>query len=164
VSIWNPTGNAPKFRLIRRRMLRFLDDPPSVRNAASVIVAATTFVTLAAAVAMRVFNAKEFPHLGGALWWSVQTVTTVGYGDLVPHSVFGRILAAVVMLEGIAFLAIITAAITSTFVARAERELHPEQAILGQRLDEFTERLDRIEQLLTADHPHRTMAPPPGGA
>ena len=56
------------------------------------------------------------------MWWAIQTVTTVGYGDVTPKAVAGRIVGTFVMLEGIAFLAIITAAITSTFVARAGRE------------------------------------------
>jgi hypothetical protein len=45
-------------------------------------------------------------------------VTTVGYGDVTPARTSGRIVAAFVMLQGIAFLAILVAAITSTFVAR----------------------------------------------
>ena len=51
-------------------------------------------------------------------WWALQTVTTVGYGDVTPARTSGRIVAAFVMLQGIAFLAILVAAITSTFVAR----------------------------------------------
>jgi voltage-gated potassium channel Kch len=53
---------------------------------------------------------------------ALQTVTTVGYGDMTPARTSGRIVAAFVMLQGIAFLAILVAAITSTFVAREERE------------------------------------------
>jgi voltage-gated potassium channel len=49
--------------------------------------------------------------------WALQTVTTVGYGDMTPARTSGRLVAAFVMLEGIAFVAIIVAAITSTFVA-----------------------------------------------
>jgi voltage-gated potassium channel len=49
-------------------------------------------------------------------------VTTVGYGDVTPQHPSGRFVGVLVMLEGIAFLTITTAVITSTFVARAERE------------------------------------------
>ena len=56
------------------------------------------------------------------MWWALQTVTTVGYGDVTPSRFSGRIIAAFVMLEGIAFLTIVIAAITSTFVARAAEE------------------------------------------
>ena len=59
------------------------------------------------------------------LWWAVQTVTTVGYGDHTPVTVSGRLVAAFVMLVGIGFLTVVTAAITSTFVSRAEGEQAP---------------------------------------
>jgi voltage-gated potassium channel len=76
----------------------------------------------------------------------MQTVTTVGYGDVTPKHVSGRVVGALVMLEGIAFIAIITAAITSTFVARAEREAgEAEDAELEARLDE---RFDRLEAMI----------------
>jgi hypothetical protein len=63
--------------------------------------------------------------------------------------------AAVVMLEGIAFLAIITAAITSTFIARADREQATEQGTEGAaleerldaRFDELERRFDRLESM-----------------
>ena len=65
---------------------------------------------------------REYANVWVGMWWALQTVTTVGYGDVTPKNTIGRLIASVVMLEGIAFLAIITAAITSTFVARATRE------------------------------------------
>ena len=46
----------------------------------------------------------------------------VGYGDVTPKDAAGKLVAALIMLEGIAFLAIVTAAIASTFIARAAQE------------------------------------------
>ena len=69
---------------------------------------------------MRVLDHREYPNIFIGMWWAIQTVTTVGYGDVTPKAVAGRIVAALVMLEAIALVAIITAAITSTFVARAD--------------------------------------------
>ena len=71
---------------------------------------------------MRVFDHDEYSNVWVGMWWAIQTVTTVGYGDVTPEHLSGRLIAVVVMLQGIAFLAIITAAITSTFVARATKE------------------------------------------
>src|SRR6186997_2391216 len=93
---------------IERRMSHFLSEPGSVRNAANVIVVATATVVATAGVLMRVLDHSEYP--------------TVGYGDVTPQNTSGRIIAAAVMLWGIAFLSILIAAITSTFVARAARE------------------------------------------
>ena len=84
------------------------------------------------------------------MWWTLQTVTTVGYGDVPPVAASGRIVSAVILLWGVAFLAILTAAITSTFVARARQEGDfgaPERSI-DARLDELTRQLDRIERAL----------------
>jgi voltage-gated potassium channel len=143
-------------RLIERRMTRFLREPVSVRNAANVIVVATAVVVVAGGVGMRVLDHDEYPNIWRGMWWALQTVTTVGYGDVTPMHTSGRIVAAFVMLEGIAFLAILVAAITSTFVARAERER--EQAEAGKeeigeeridaRFDDLAGRLERVEAML----------------
>jgi voltage-gated potassium channel Kch len=89
------------------------------------------------------------------MWWAIQTVTTVGYGDVTPSALSGRIIASFVMLEGIAFLAIVTAAITSTFVARATKQLQAgrddeltELRRVEARFDELDRRLDRLEAAL----------------
>jgi voltage-gated potassium channel len=76
-------------------------------------------------------------------------VTTVGYGDVTPSHVAGRLVGAAVMLEGTAFIAIVTAAITSTFVARATRahELEQSKDELSDR--ELMERsFDELERKL----------------
>jgi voltage-gated potassium channel len=76
-------------------------------------------------------------------------VTTVGYGDDVPESTGGRLLAALVMLLGIGFITVITALITSTFVARAGRQLQAgSDDPLAERLGRIEERLERIEAAL----------------
>ena len=134
-------------------MSRFLREPGSVRNAANVIVVATATVVVTGGVLMRVLDHEEYPNIGRGLWWAMQTVTTVGYGDVTPKNVSGRIIAAALMLWGIAFLSILIAAITSTFVARAERERAQADAEeddrLGAQLDDLSSRLERVEQMLT---------------
>ncbi|HEU5065789.1 MAG TPA: potassium channel family protein, partial [Gaiellaceae bacterium] len=83
---------------------------------------------------------------------ALQTVTTVGYGDVTPKEVSGRIVAGAVMLYGIAFIAIVTALITSTFVARAAQEHEAAQAredlsdreLIERRFDELEQKLDAI--------------------
>ena len=87
---------------------------------------------------------------GVGMWWALETVTTVGYGDVTPRNVSGRIIASVVMLEGIAFLAIITAVITSTFVSRASAEYAALHA--GEQADtvDLEKRLAAIEKQLDA--------------
>jgi voltage-gated potassium channel len=140
---------------VERRMSRFLREPVSVRNAASVIAVSTTCVVLASGVLMRVLDPSEYPSIGRGLWWAMQTVTTVGYGDVTPEHTSGRLVGVVVMLWGIAFVSILVAAITSTFVARAERERAGAQAQETAddrdqaRFDDLVQRLDRLEQALS---------------
>jgi voltage-gated potassium channel len=92
---------------------------------------------------------QNFPNIGDGLWWAVQTVTTVGYGDLVPTSTTGRLIAALVMIGGIGFLTVITAAITSTFIEHARRRTGgAEDDMFSAKLDQISVRLDVIEAAL----------------
>jgi voltage-gated potassium channel len=127
----------------------------SVRNAANVIVVATAVVVVAGGVAMRVLDHDEYPNIWRGMWWALQTVTTVGYGDVTPTHLSGRIVAVFVMLQGIAFVSILVAAITSTFVARAAREREQAEdgdesleARVDARFDDLAARLDRVEAML----------------
>jgi voltage-gated potassium channel len=142
--------------LVERRMARFLREPVSVRNAASVIVGTTLVIVVAGGVAMRILDHHEYSNIWLGMWWSLQTVTTVGYGDVTPKNAPGKLVGALVMLQGIAFLAITTAAITSTFVARATAErdaaAQASEDLADDRLDsrlvDLSQRMDRVEQLL----------------
>jgi voltage-gated potassium channel len=122
------------------------------RGAAVVIAATSTAMTLIAGVMVTIVDREDFPTLGSGLWWAVQTVTTVGYGDNVPTSTPGRFVAVIVMLFGIGFLTVITAAITSTFVARGRAERAAAARPADEQLREIAERLERIEAALTPPH------------
>jgi len=147
--------------IIERRMSKFLREPPSVRLAANVIVTATFMVVVLGGAMMRVFDHKEYHSIWLGMWLVIQTVTTVGYGDVTPKSEVGRILISLVMLWGVAFLAIITAAITSVFVARAqqERALVEENMAAGaertvdDRLDQIDDQLRQLRELLERTPP-----------
>ncbi len=147
--------------VIERRLTKFLREPPSVRLAANVIVTATLLIVVLGGVLMRVLDHKEYSSIWEGMWWVLQTVTTVGYGDLTPKSVIGKVMTSVVMLWGVAFLAIITAAITSVFVARAqqERTAGVEQAAAGaertvnDRLDQIDAQLQQLRELLERTPP-----------
>ena len=120
------------------------------RGAAIVIASVTTAITIVAGLLMTVIDHEHFPSLGSGLWWGVQTVTTVGYGDHVPTTGAGQILAALVMLLGIGFITVITASITSSLVTRSGREERAagDHAPSAEQLRKIDERLERIEAAL----------------
>ena len=142
--------------LVRRRLEAFLRNPLSVRGAMGVIITATVVSVLVGGVLIRVVDSEEFPDLGTGLWWALQTVTTVGYGDVTPENTAGRLVGALFLLEAISFVTIVTAVITSSFVDRARQkrianietaeEVGAEQ--LTAQLSEITSRLERIQQTL----------------
>jgi voltage-gated potassium channel len=138
------------------RLERWLDGQleraATPRGASILIGVVTTLITLVAGSLMTVVDKKNFPSLGGGLWWAVQTVTTVGYGDYVPTDAAGRIIAAAVMLLGIGFITVITASITSSFVdrRRGTRSAEPESAPTAEQLKSIDARLERIEAALDA--------------
>lgn len=102
---------------------------------------------------------RNAPHsnihtLGEALWWSLVTVTTVGYGDYVPVTLQGRVTAVFIMAIGILTLAVVTAQVSSSFVEQAARRRQEDStsgpATTDLMLAELDRRLARIEDLLTA--------------
>jgi voltage-gated potassium channel len=81
-----------------------------------------------------------------ALWWAIVTVTTVGYGDVVPTSTAGRLVASVLMIAGVSAIPITTSLVVSVFVNRAQT--HQRELDAKQR-EELMARLERIEHALT---------------
>jgi voltage-gated potassium channel len=96
-------------------------------------------VVVGGSVEALVDNTKDFKSTWDGIWWAVVTVTTVGYGDKIPTSVDGKIIAIVVMFVGIGFLSVLTASIASAFV-KSDR---------GSEYRELSDTLERIERELS---------------
>ena len=128
-------------RVERKRGLR-------PRDAALFIVTVWVLAVVVFGVTEYLVDPKTFstPWLG--MWWALETVTTVGYGDVVPATSAGKILGAFLLLGGLALLSVVTATITSSFIARVQRttrtdadsELLSEVQELRRRVDELIER------------------------
>ncbi|MDH6630133.1 voltage-gated potassium channel [Streptomyces sp. LBL] len=84
------------------------------------------------------------------LWWSVETATTVGYGDFYPVTLGGRIVGVVVMVVGITTYGMVTAALATWFVGRERKRRGRIAHQAGADLRALHERFDRLEQLLSA--------------
>jgi voltage-gated potassium channel len=83
---------------------------------------------------------------GRAVWWGLVTLTTVGYGDVVPHTVPGRVLATSLMVIGFLSLSLVTATVASVFIERKFRQVKATQHILILGWPEDAEAL--VDQLL----------------
>lgn len=130
---------------LTRAFVRFEKNPSSVRYAAAAIISTIVVLVIAGALLMRVFDPDEYPTFGSALWFTLQTVTTVGYGDSTPTSGIGRVVASIVMLVAIGLITVITAGITSLLI----RSISREQEVADRQM--FSETLARIEATLTAN-------------
>ena len=137
-----PLGGALE-RRVQRKGLR-------PRYAAYVIIAVWVVGVVVFGVIERLVDPDTFHTVWLGMWWALETVTTVGYGDNVPMTLAGRIAAVLVMLVGIGFLTVITAAITSTFVSRSGRQQTPldTDAALAEHFRRLDGRLERIEAAL----------------
>ena len=82
------------------------------------------------------------------LWWAWVTVTTVGYGDLVPATTEGRVFGSVLILMGIAMFSMLTASFSVFFIEQDERELSEKEERNLQRIESLEGKLENIEKQL----------------
>ena len=128
----------------------------SSRRVFPYLVGVTLVLGVVAGFVVTLVDRDEFPTFGDGLWWAIVTLGTVGYGDLVPGNIPGRIVGGIVIIVGVTFIAFLTAVVTSSFVsadqekaAQAEtqrREVSDEET--RQLLREVVERLAAVEARL----------------
>jgi voltage-gated potassium channel Kch len=120
------------------------------------LAGATALLAMGDGVLVWIIDREDFPTLGDAMWWSLVTLATVGYGDIVPQSTWGRVVGSVVIVLGVTFLSILTATVTSYFVAANQEErMAKVESMRGEtELDsraqhaQIMDRLDAIEQAI----------------
>ena len=98
-----------------------------LKNKSSQLISSTFVVMLLLLVSSIIMYSVEnpaqpdvFTNAFSGLWWAVSTLTTVGYGDIVPVTAFGKILSGVIALLGIGLIAIPTGIISAGFMEHAE--------------------------------------------
>jgi voltage-gated potassium channel len=111
---------------------------------------------LLAGFVVTLVDRKDFPTFGDAVWWAIVTLGTVGYGDIVPHTAWGRVIGSIVIVFGVTFIAFLTAIVTSSFVSADQQrtaEVEKERRDAGEAetrrlLAQVSERLAAIEAKL----------------
>jgi voltage-gated potassium channel len=113
------------------------------------LIGAVTVIAVTFAAIVRVVDSEDFPTLGLALWWAVSTVTTVGYGDVVPVEPLGRAVAAGLMVVAFASLSLLSGIIASALIAR-RAAVQQETIDALAAIERVERRLDEIERTLRA--------------
>jgi voltage-gated potassium channel len=111
----------------------------ALRTIALVVI----LLMLAGALLVRLLEPKTFDDFGLALWWAVETVSTVGYGDIVPVTTPGRLIGAVLMITGVSMIPLVTSIVVSILSAKRAQEVFDEQE---QRLARIEAHLDELNR------------------
>lgn len=140
------------------------------RDAATLIAVAWIATILLFGFLERLLDPKTFHTVWLGDWWALQTVTTVGYGDVVPETTMGKIVASVLLLGGLAFLTVIIAMITGGFVSLYQRQavaagedpyMNAMRA-LGDELSDVRSELQSLRELVGhGQQPPAAGEPPP---
>ena len=129
---------------VERRFETWYERLTLPRAVATVITVAFILVMLAGAL-VRIVEPDVFTSIGLAYWWAVVTVTTVGYGDVVPESTGGRLVATLLMLTGLGLIPTLTSVVVATLVGKRTRA---QQEQLDRQGKEHAAALERIEKHL----------------
>ena len=119
---------------LERKISRFLRT-----NGLLYILYVNIFIVLVGSSILSVVEEKSFSD---SLWWALVTVTTVGYGDIVPVSLFGKWIAILLMLVGISTIGMLTSTLTNFFV----KENPDEQIQFDKLQDELSSQRILIEK------------------
>lgn len=117
-----------------------------LRGVLLVIIGVAAVAAIAGAVFVRIVD-PGIGSFGDALWWAVATVTTTGFGDVVPTDAPGRVVGVLLMFVGISLIPTVTSLVVSVFIAQRSRETAEADRLHREAV---MERLDKLEAHLNA--------------
>ncbi|MFC1900449.1 ion transporter [Chloroflexota bacterium] len=89
----------------------------------------------------------QITNFSDAVWWSISTVTTVGYGDIVPHSIAGRIMGMLLMIIGIGVMATAISQVSATLVESRLEKSEKDKNLKDEITEKIKDGIDRIDTL-----------------
>jgi voltage-gated potassium channel len=110
------------------------------------LAGATAIIGISSGIIVTIIDHKDFASVGDGIWWAIVTLATVGYGDIVPHTGWGRVVGSVVIVVGVTFLSFLTATVTSMFVSADQQELTADADALHASREAETQAM--LQQLL----------------
>jgi voltage-gated potassium channel len=111
----------------------------------------TVLLAIGVGVLVRMIAPRDFDSIGEGIWWAIVTLATVGYGDVVPTTPWGRVIGSVVIVCGVTFLAFLTATVTSMFVSNEQRRDEARLTeVFDARHEELRSMLTRLDERLAA--------------
>jgi voltage-gated potassium channel Kch len=100
----------------------------ATRRIFPVLVLITVCLSVLAGFVATLVDQEDFPSFGVGVWWAIVTVATVGYGDVVPTTTWGRVVGSATIIVGVTFLSFLTATVTSLFISTEQDEKAAEEA------------------------------------
>jgi hypothetical protein len=111
----------------------------------------TAFIAISTGIIVRAIDKRDFHSIGDGIWWSIVTLATVGYGDIVPTTSWGRVIGGLVIVFGVTFLAFLTATVTSLFVSSEQAEAaEKERTVMSRGEEEIIAALRKLDERVGA--------------
>lgn len=127
-----------------------------------VIYTGTSAVLLVYAASLAILDAERanpqspINNFGDAVWWSISTITSVGYGDLAPVTAAGRVIATLLMVGGISLIGVITATVASWIVQRVTEDDLANQAATAAHIDALSTEIIKLRHAVEQSGTDRT--------
>lgn len=130
------------------RLLRVLEIMPAISRLMkpSGLRFASVLALIVLVISAEAFHSTEKVSYGNSLYWAVTTMTTVGYGDISPHTTVGKVVACLVMLVGIGFFAILTGAIAQQFLSKEVAKFEDTEVDLVAKIRAISDELHSLEE------------------
>ena len=111
----------------------------------------TAFIAVSTGIIVRLIDHRDFHTVGDGIWWSIVTLSTVGYGDIVPTTPWGRVIGSIVIIFGVTFIAFLTATVTSLFISSEQQEAAAkEREIMSRGEEEILGLLKKLDERVAA--------------